>query len=348
MHRICSHLSLRLLLPPSQRDLWDILEKERKELDPIKSKEMYKSDPFVSDNKEGSLARKDSSKHVSRDSISSKDSLKSSSKSSSSLLKRTLPTVHLSSDLRQFVESLIRTFGTSFSKSKSKSIETNETNENNQPRDDSKSINSLVKKGFRQAHVQEASEYCDSMSQMLHWLLIHVPEDDLPEQFMHKTSREIRLQQHDQESLKLDYILKRLMSTGISFKYCQEALEKANGNEFESVGVLTTMVYESLTSEPWNIPIEMGFDLEMERDQEVETCTSIYQEGFHQDIQENGRVWTIVCCNQMSLILYIPHSSTYPFLKTWLVIFGVARHRSDWAIADTFRRPFFWGGGGGV
>jgi hypothetical protein len=45
-------------------------------------------------------------------------------------------------------------------------------------------VSNLSSIGFRKSHVEEACEYAKDLEEALEWLLIHVPEDDLPPRFL--------------------------------------------------------------------------------------------------------------------------------------------------------------------
>ena len=45
-------------------------------------------------------------------------------------------------------------------------------------------VNNLSKLGFRRSHVEEACEFTKDEEEALEWLLIYVPEDDLPVRFL--------------------------------------------------------------------------------------------------------------------------------------------------------------------
>lgn len=84
-------------------------------------------------------------------------------------------------------------------------------------------IDEITKLGFRRSHVEEAVEICKDREEVLEWLLIHVPEDDLPAWSLPEGyTAGISMASGN---LVREAALERLAATGYSLELCEEALE---------------------------------------------------------------------------------------------------------------------------
>jgi len=71
-------------------------------------------------------------------------------------------------------------------------------------------VERLLKLGFRTGHAEEACEFAKDLEEALEWLLIYVPEDDLPPRFLPRDySTGLSLVTPTQESLALEYAAER-------------------------------------------------------------------------------------------------------------------------------------------
>jgi len=71
-------------------------------------------------------------------------------------------------------------------------------------------IRNLSRLGFRESHVEEACEYTKDEEEALEWLLIYVPEDDLPARFLPRDySTGVSILAPTAESLALDLAAER-------------------------------------------------------------------------------------------------------------------------------------------
>ena len=90
-------------------------------------------------------------------------------------------------------------------------------------------VSDLSTIGFRRSHVQEATEICKDREECLEWLLIHVPEDDLPKWALPENYLAgVSLASGD---MKRDGRLKRLSAAGYSLELCAEILDSCNNEE---------------------------------------------------------------------------------------------------------------------
>ncbi|EME86470.1 uncharacterized protein MYCFIDRAFT_84602 [Pseudocercospora fijiensis CIRAD86] len=90
-------------------------------------------------------------------------------------------------------------------------------------------IDDLSNIGFRRSHVEEAAELCKDREECLEWLLIHVPEDDLPKWCLPENYLAgVSMASGD---LKREGQIKRLAATGYSPELCADMLELHKGDE---------------------------------------------------------------------------------------------------------------------
>ncbi len=83
--------------------------------------------------------------------------------------------------------------------------------------------------GFRRSHVEEAVQQCKDREETLEWLLIHIPEDDLPTwSFPENYTSGVSLASGD---LAKESKLKRLALAGYSSDDCTSALRHSGGDE---------------------------------------------------------------------------------------------------------------------
>jgi ATP-dependent RNA helicase DHX57 len=107
------------------------------------------------------------------------------------------PIVEMGLQIRRMVEGIIRNH---YQWSRQKmSVETKEN-----------TVEHLIKLGFRKSHVEEACEFTKDEEEALEWLLIYVPEDDLPTRFLPRDyATGVSIIAPTAESLALDFAAER-------------------------------------------------------------------------------------------------------------------------------------------
>nr|POE62389.1 putative atp-dependent rna helicase ucp12 [Quercus suber] len=94
----------------------------------------------------------------------------------------------------------------------------------------------LTSIGFRRSHVEEAAESCRDRDECLEWLLIHVPEDDLPKWALPENYLAgVSLASGD---MKREGKLKRLAAAGYAWEVCSDVLDLCNGDENKAAEAL--------------------------------------------------------------------------------------------------------------
>ena len=97
--------------------------------------------------------------------------------------------------------------------------------------------------GFRQSHVEEAVEECKDREETLEWLLVHIPEDDLPRWALpEKYSAGVTVAATD---LRKEGVIKRLSQSGYSVDLCRKILAAHDGDEGRAAEALQKLLLAS-------------------------------------------------------------------------------------------------------
>ncbi|KAI9655924.1 MAG: hypothetical protein M1831_004769 [Alyxoria varia] len=225
LFRVSSMKNIHLAMPPKFRDLWKAEFQEMKKADQANAKGWkYAADPFQA-HKEGEEIR---AQIVKRQEQAEKDREKETAHSSGDGTIqpgkkdmrgwKTAPRVEMGKKIRRQVEDTVKRYGTwnphgmKLSKvAKSSTVE------------------ELSAAGFRRSHVEEAVDLCKDREEALEWLLIHVPEDDLPSWAIPENyAAGVSMATGD---LKREASIKRLAAGGYAFELCQETLDACNQDE---------------------------------------------------------------------------------------------------------------------
>ena len=276
LFRVSSMKNIHLTLPPNFRDLWKGEFQNLKKEDLEKDRGwLYEADPFVAREqreKVEAAERKARDDHVNqrKEEVQAPAMLGGQTQDSKrgKRAERAALNIEMGQEIRSEVETVLRkyatwnTYGVSLS-----------------PNDRQRIVKDLSSAGFRQTHVQEAVQYCRDREEVLEWLLIHVPEDDLPEWSIPENYvAGVTIASHD---LARDAIIKRLSQAGYASGICQETLQHNKGNELETAEALQRLLCQDLglpAEIPLSIAIEEGEE-EIWR-QELETVHSVYGDKF--------------------------------------------------------------------
>ncbi|KAF2851551.1 DEAD/DEAH box helicase-like protein [Plenodomus tracheiphilus IPT5] len=90
--------------------------------------------------------------------------------------------------------------------------------------------------GFRESHVEEAANICKDRQEIIDWLLIHVPEDDLPSWSL--PDGYVAGISMASSNLKREGAVNRLAAAGYSVDLCEEAFDRHNGDERKAAAFL--------------------------------------------------------------------------------------------------------------
>ncbi|KAL8703816.1 MAG: hypothetical protein Q9201_003011 [Fulgogasparrea decipioides] len=240
LFRVCSMRNIHMMLPPTYRDLWksDFESSKREDIKAGRGW-MYDADPFLAKQKQDEahalLTRKRSEEEMKRKQKANQpptigtSSNKIAVESNNSFAKgwTRVPHLEMGERNRTQVEELVRhnivwnPHGLEFPMNQSQDT-----------------IKELTAMGFRRSHVEEAIAECKDREEALEWLLIHVPEDDLPtwslpEGYTAGVSMA-------SGNLKRDAAIIRLAEAGYSAKLSRSILDGCGGDEACAAEALQT------------------------------------------------------------------------------------------------------------
>ncbi|CAK3856244.1 related to DEAD DEAH box helicase [Lecanosticta acicola] len=233
LFRVSNMKNIHMMLPPTYRDLW------KGDFQDLKSEAiaqgnayLYEADPFLAQKKRDEAmaakekAKADKAKQQVEDKKLEVVSLDGQVQSKHVLKGwMRVPKVEMGIKTRREVERLIRHGG---------AWNPNGVVLNTAQRQ--AIVDDLSKIGFRSSHVEEATELCKDREECLEWLLIHVPEDDLPKWCLPDNYLAgVSLASGD---LKREGKLKRLAAAGYSAELCADMLDSCNGDEARAADFL--------------------------------------------------------------------------------------------------------------
>lgn len=142
-------------------------------------------------------------------------------------------------------------------------------------------VNEFKKLGFRASHVEEAVQECKDREESLEWLLIHVPEDDLPKWALPGSySAGVTVAATD---LRREGAIKRLAESGYSIELCRKVYDDSGADEGKAAETLQQILFNSgsateTTSAPQDsTPTE---DRDQQWEEELASLEALYGEQF--------------------------------------------------------------------
>lgn len=271
LHRIASHKNLKMILPGEHKNLWAKLD-DFKKANPDKQ-HMFNEDPFQADRdfkskkaeiekqKTSEKGRKEAEmKNIMRSVKATISDEKAATALSTSSNKSTTnlngdassnpppskrprfnKVITMTKEGRRDVERIIKKYHGFESHSHESSLKpTSEVY---------KSISrTLIKMGFAKYQVAESLETCPTLTDAVEWLLIHVPEDDLPEIFANNKYKSFSasLQSND---LKYEYAVRDVKAMGYSEDLVRSQLDQVGGNKRLAIVSLTqSLCYDENSS----------------------------------------------------------------------------------------------------
>ncbi|RDW94876.1 hypothetical protein BP5796_00639 [Coleophoma crateriformis] len=236
LFRVCSMRNIHMMMPPDYRDLWkgefEVLKKE----DTKEGKAwMYEADPFAALREREEAKAMIEKKRKERDAAREKaqntpggpgginlavrgGSTPGGTSGTSNNIHRgwtKVPKIEMGKRTRSNVERLIRQHAiwnphdVTMSAFQKHSI-----------------TNEFKNLDFRESHIEEAVEVCKDREETLEWLLIHVPEDDLPRWALPEGYvAGISMASSD---LKREGAIKRLAESGYALELCKQMFDISN------------------------------------------------------------------------------------------------------------------------
>ncbi|PGH01789.1 hypothetical protein AJ80_08955 [Polytolypa hystricis UAMH7299] len=254
LYRICSMRNLHMMMPPTYRNLWKGEFETFKQAD-IKEGNgwIYEADPFTAlqerNNAAADLAKKRAEREKERAKAQQEPRIElglgSGDKGGHGDRKRWFhaPKVDMGTKVRRNIEDLVRKnavwnpYGVQIPEAERRRI-----------------IKELTGLGFRQSHVEEALAECKDREEALEWLLIHIPEDDLPPWSLPEGySAGISLASGD---LAREAKIKRLSAGGYSADFVTEILDSKKGDEQLAAEDLQHMLVQIDYPPTWEDPAD--------------------------------------------------------------------------------------------
>ncbi|KAF2762708.1 P-loop containing nucleoside triphosphate hydrolase protein [Pseudovirgaria hyperparasitica] len=237
LFRVANMRNVHMMMPPTYKDLWKNEFQSIKKEDQEKGNGyMYEADPFLAkserDAAKAAAEKKREQKakqQAQTDTGVSQPGIVRPGGTNGTNARKDIwskaPSVEMGKRLRTEVERLIRKDavwnpnGVDIDKNTQRSL-----------------VDALVGLGFRHSHVEEAAEICKDREEVLEWLLIHVPEDDLPPWCLPENySAGISLASGN---LKREAKLKRLAAGGYAAELCEVALIRHQDDEGKAAELL--------------------------------------------------------------------------------------------------------------
>ena len=316
LFRVCSMRNIHLMLPPKYRDLWKKEFQDSKTEDIKEGRNwMYEADPFTAklEREEAQvLVRK---KREERDKQRAKEAEQSVNlgigigKSTGSANRNVdrgwtkVPKIEMGRRVRAYLEELIRSNsiwnprGTRISGFQQRNI-----------------IIELTGLGFRKSHVEEAVAGCKDREETLEWLLIHVPEDDLPKWSLPEGyTAGISIASGN---VKREASVQRLAAAGYSTELCEKVLDASGGHEAQAAEVLQDRLVNLETHEGSMINISSlitetagGYSVWNE---EQDTLAAIFEDRFTVTSSDMYHVKLQIPRSNLPFTLNIRKSKSYP------------------------------------
>ena len=350
LFRVCSMKNVHLMLPPKYRDLW------KKEFQDLKSADlkdrkgwMYEADPFAATEKneeaQALIAKKreESEKQRIAESNNPVVSLagnKTGQSTTGNQIWRgwsSAPKVELGKRIRTDIEKAVQKY-TSWNSYDILLTEYQRTD----------IVNDLMKLGFRRSHVQEAVNECKDREETLEWLLIHIPEDDLPKWALPEGyTAGLSMASGN---MKREAAIKRLAEGGYAFDLCARSFDEHDEDEAAAAEALQAMLVSSLNHSNntrlnvSSLSLQHGGEDAALWGDELCSLKAIYGTHFNQIDRVTIEIQIAVSDHDAPFILRVRKSKLYPMLPPILnvlarglpayVRLSITQQAIEYAMAD--------------
>ncbi|KAI4144528.1 MAG: hypothetical protein L6R39_004139 [Caloplaca ligustica] len=276
LFRVCSMRNIHMMLPPTYRDFWKNEFEQSKKEDVMAGRAwMYAADPFLAQHEQNEShalsirqkAEEEKCKQAAKQPVNISLGAGVTGPTTSSRGAKgwsKAPSVEMGKRIRAQVENIVQQngvwnlHGIEFPQS-----QIHDT------------IEELTLLGFRASHVEEAIAQCGNRQEALEWLLIHVPEDDLPKWSLPEGySAGISMASGNP---KRDAVVARLAEAGYSAELCGKTLDDCDGDEGSAAAALQEALVKDLGTDTRNV-LPRGSITSTTWVEEQETLEAIFSE----------------------------------------------------------------------
>lgn len=319
LFRVCSMKNIHMMLPPTYRDLW------KKELQELKAEDvkdgrswMYEADPFATKQEREEAQALLAKKRDAREKQQAKEaenpaSILAAARSNDGNTDRNvmrgwtnIPKIEMGKRTRVQIERVVR----------------RETTWNpHQSRISSFQCRNIIQEftglGFRRSHIEEAVAECKDREETLEWLLIHVPEEDLPKWSLPEGyTAGVSMASGN---LKREASIKRLAEAGYSSELCATVLDECEGSEIRAAQTLQNrLLYKSIDEQDPAVRKLSSLDLTNASEEnatwteEQETLEAIYGERFERITSDSCHIKLQIPGLEAPCVLGARRSERYP------------------------------------
>lgn len=273
LFRVCNMKNLHMMLPPAYKKLWKEDFSQIKATDTKEGKGwMYEADPFLAKQERESAAADLEKKRKEREKTQAKEAsnkpvdlgLGSSGENKGKRIWSQAPKVDMGNRVRRDIEGLLR-----------QHTIWNPYNVRIPENERKAMIDEFARLGFRRSHVEEAAATCKDREEVLEWLLIYVPEDDLPSWCLpERYSAGVSLASDD---LAKEAKIKRLSAVGYPADLCSRILDSKKGDELAAAEFLQDTLVHGENASAGSSFAEDAEDLWAE---EQDTLEAIFGERY--------------------------------------------------------------------
>ncbi|KAM5342614.1 hypothetical protein ACJ41O_013580 [Fusarium nematophilum] len=317
LFRVCSMQNKHTVLPPDHKTLWKDFQ-ALKTLDVKEGKAwMYEADPFkaLQERQEAKAAAEKKRKEIEAAKAKAAalpgaaglvlmSNTANAAGRSSNIMKgwSTAPKVEMGKKTRAQLETLLRS-----------GVKWNPNGVHMPKPQKDCIIAELSKLDFRRSHVEEAVEYCKDREETLEWLLIHVPEDDLPRWALPESySAGVSV---GATNLRREGIIKRLAESGYSLELATRVLDEQGGDEDKAAETLQGLLFTTnkVSSDDSDF-LDLGSP-EEQWEEEIGSLEAMYGDGFQREGDNVIRIKLESVKNgqqTVETLLQVRRPATYP------------------------------------
>lgn len=285
LFRVASGKNLSMILPPDYRSVWKEFESLKKQDVKEGKAWLYDADPFKAleerevakvaaekKRKEQQAAKEKAANMPGASGLVLRGNAAAAGGGGYNPMKgwTTVPKIEMGNKTRQHLESLLR-----------RDTIWNPHGVSMKPHEKAPIIKEFTGLGFRVSHVEEAVEECKDREETLEWLLIHVPEDDLPKWALPGSySAGVSVAATD---LRREGAVKRLAQSGYSVELCRKVYDDSGADEGKAAETLQQILFSSGSDEDATLVLGGSLAPE-ERDQqweeELASLEALYGEQY--------------------------------------------------------------------